>query len=96
LPTLYQYLASLRHNSIKKKSGARVNSSLWNRCTVRQVSKEKVMGLILIIALIVLILGASPNWGYSREWGYTPSGGLTIALVIVLVLIYNGTITRGF
>ena len=54
------------------------------------------MGLILIIALIVLILGASPNWGYSREWGYTPSGGLTIALLVVLVLIYNGTITRGF
>ncbi len=63
---------------------------------MRQVPKEKVMGLILIIALIVLILGASPNWGYSREWGYTPSGGLTIALLVVLVLIYNGTITRGF
>jgi Protein of unknown function (DUF3309) len=32
------------------------------------------MGLILLIILVVLLLGAVPQWGYSRSWGYGPSG----------------------
>ena len=34
------------------------------------------LGTILIIILILLLIGAIPNWGYSRGWGYGPSGGL--------------------
>ena len=45
------------------------------------------MGLILLIVLIILLLGAVPAWPYSRSWGYYPSGGLGLLLVIVLVLV---------
>ncbi len=45
------------------------------------------MGLLLLIILIILILGAVPAWPYSRNWGYYPSGGLGLVLVIVLLLI---------
>ncbi len=45
------------------------------------------MGLILLIVLIILLLGAVPAWPYSRNWGYYPSGGLGLLLVIVLVLV---------
>jgi hypothetical protein len=45
------------------------------------------MGLILLIVLIILLLGAVPAWPYSRNWGYGPSGGLGLILVIVLVLL---------
>ena len=44
------------------------------------------MGLILLIILILLLLGAVPRWPYSRSWGYGPSGGIGLILVIVLIL----------
>jgi hypothetical protein len=45
------------------------------------------MGLILLIILILLLLGAIPSWPYSRSWGYGPSGGIGLILVIVLILL---------
>ena len=50
------------------------------------------MGLILLIVLILLLLGAVPAWPYSRNWGYRPSGGLSIVVVIVLILLLLGRI----
>lgn len=45
------------------------------------------MGLILLIILIILLLGAVPAWPYSRNWGYGPSGGLGLILLIVIILL---------
>jgi hypothetical protein len=45
------------------------------------------MGLILLIILILLLLGAIPTWPHSRSWGYGPSGGIGLLLVIVLILL---------
>lgn len=50
------------------------------------------MGLILVIILVLLLLGALPHWGYSRSWGYFPSGGLGLILVIIVVLLLLGRI----
>jgi hypothetical protein len=46
------------------------------------------MGLILLVILLVLLIGAVPAWPYSRGWGYYPSGGLGLVLVIVIVLFF--------
>ncbi len=48
------------------------------------------LGTILIILLILILIGAIPNWGYSRSWGYGPSGGVGLILVIVLILVLMG------
>jgi hypothetical protein len=48
------------------------------------------MGTILVILLILLLIGAVPNWGYSSGWGYGPSGILGIILIIVVVLLLTG------
>ena len=48
------------------------------------------MGLILLIILVILLLGAVPRWPHSRNWGYGPSGGLGLLLVIVLILVLLG------
>ena len=42
------------------------------------------MGLVLLIIVVLLLLGALPRWGYSRNWGYGPTGGLGLVLVIVV------------
>jgi len=50
------------------------------------------MGLILLIVLVVLLIGAVPRWPHSRSWGYFPSGFLGLVLVIVLILFLLGRI----
>ena len=45
------------------------------------------MGLILLIILIILLLGAIPAWPHSRNWGYGPSGGLGLIVLIVIILL---------
>jgi len=48
------------------------------------------MGLVLLIILILLLIGAFPAWPYSRGWGYWPSGGIGTILLIVLILLLLG------
>ena len=48
------------------------------------------MGVILLVVLVLLLLGAVPAWPHSRNWGYLPSGGLGVVLVVVLVLLLMG------
>jgi hypothetical protein len=50
------------------------------------------LGLIILIVVALMLLGAIPSWPYSREWGYGPSGGIGLILVIVLVLVVLGKI----
>ena len=50
------------------------------------------LGLILLIVIILMLLGAVPRWPHSRGWGYGPSGGLGLVLIIVLVLVLLGHI----
>jgi hypothetical protein len=47
---------------------------------------------ILLIILLLMALGALPTWPYSRGWGYYPSGGLSLVLVILIVLLLMGRI----
>ena len=50
------------------------------------------VGTILLIILILILVGALPNWGYSRGWGYGPSGILGVVVVVLLVLLLMGRI----
>lgn len=50
------------------------------------------LGTLLVIILILILIGAIPNWGYSRGWGYGPSGIVGVILVVVLVLALIGRI----
>ncbi len=54
------------------------------------------MGLILLILLIVLLLGAAPAWPYSRRWGYGPSGIVGLLLVVLIVLLLLQVVRFGF
>jgi hypothetical protein len=49
-----------------------------------------MLGTILLIVLILLLIGAFPNFGYTTNYG--PSGILGIVLIIVLVLFLLGKI----
>ena len=54
------------------------------------------MGLILMILVILLLVGALPRWPHSRSWGYYPSGALGLVLLILLILLLLGYLSRGF
>jgi hypothetical protein len=41
----------------------------------------------LLVALILLLLGALPTWPYSSGWGYYPSGGLGLVLIVVILAL---------
>lgn len=45
------------------------------------------LGMVLLIVLILVLVGALPTWPYSKGWGYYPSGGLGIVVLILVVLV---------
>ena len=47
---------------------------------------------VLIIVLLVMLIGALPQWAHSASWGYLPSGGLGIVLIVLLVLMMTGRV----
>jgi len=51
-----------------------------------------MLGLILLIVLLILLIGALPTWEYSSRWGYYPSGGIGLILLIILLLLLFGRI----
>jgi hypothetical protein len=51
-----------------------------------------MLGIVLIVILILVLIGALPTWPHSRNWGYYPAGGLGLVLVIVLILLLLGRI----
>jgi hypothetical protein len=49
--------------------------------------KEKAMGLILLLILLILLVGSLPSWAYSRQWGYIPSGILGVLILVLIILV---------
>ena len=45
---------------------------------------------ILLVILVLMLLGAIPAWPHSRSWGYAPSGGLTLVVVVLVILMLSG------
>ena len=50
------------------------------------------LGMILLIIVLLMLLGAIPAWPHSRNWGYGPSGGLGLVLMILVILLLLGQI----
>jgi hypothetical protein len=48
------------------------------------------LGLLLLILLVVLVVGALPSWPHSRTWGYGPSGVVGLLLLILLIYLVVG------
>jgi len=50
------------------------------------------LGIVLLVVLICLLIGAFPRWEYNAAWGYYPFSGLSLVLIIVLILWLLGII----
>jgi hypothetical protein len=50
------------------------------------------VGTIVVIVLVLLLVGALPTWPHSRSWGYAPSGIFGLLVVILLIMLLNGTL----
>jgi hypothetical protein len=53
------------------------------------------MGLVLLIIIILLLVGAFPRWPYARNWGYGPSGILGLLLLVLVVLLVFDAVRWG-
>jgi Protein of unknown function (DUF3309) len=47
---------------------------------------------ILLVVLVLALIGALPAWPHSRDWGYFPSGGLSLVVIVLLVLVLSGRV----
>ena len=45
------------------------------------------MGLVLLLVVIILLVGAAPQWPHARSWGYTPSGILGVTMILLIILL---------
>jgi len=54
------------------------------------------MGLVLLVLLVALAVGAWPRWNHSRDWGYGPTCGLGVVLLILVILMLMGRIRSPF
>ena len=48
------------------------------------------MGIILLVILILILVGAFPSWPHSRKWGYGPSGVTGLIVLILIILLLTG------
>ena len=51
-----------------------------------------MLGTVLLIVLILLLVGALPTWPHSKNWGYGPSGGLSLVVIVLIILLLMGRI----
>ena len=50
------------------------------------------IGMIILIIVVLMLVGAIPTWPHSRSWGYGPSGTVGLVLVVLLILLLLGKI----
>jgi len=62
-------------------------SSIYTRS-----ANMSLLGIILLVVLVLLLIGALPRWPHSKDWGYAPGGVLTVLLVVLIVLLLMGRI----
>jgi len=51
-----------------------------------------MLGTVLLIIVVFFLVGALPTWPHSANWGYYPSGGFSIVLIVLVVLLLTGRI----
>lgn len=51
-----------------------------------------MLGLITVIVLVLLLVGALPLYPHSRNWGYAPGGVLGLIVLVLIILLIMGRI----
>ena len=52
--------------------------------------EQTMLGTVLIVILVLALFGALPRWSFSRNWGYAPTGGISLVLLVVAILVLLG------
>ena len=48
------------------------------------------LGTILLIILILILVGALPVWPHAQNLGWGPSGGISVLVIILIILLVTG------
>jgi hypothetical protein len=77
---------------VKNSDVVAIRHKLSRMSALRKLREESMLGMVLIVVLILLLIGALPTWPHSRNWGYYPSSGIGLIFVILIILLLLGRI----
>ena len=77
---------------MKNSDVVAIRHKLSRMSALRKLREESMLGMVLIVVLILLLIGALPTWPHSRNWGYYPSSGIGLIFVILIILLLLGRI----
>ena len=49
-----------------------------------------MLRIVLVVVLMLMLLGSLPVWSFNAGWGYYPVGGLSLAIIVVVVILFSG------
>lgn len=49
----------------------------------------------LIAVLMIALFGALPTWKYSRAWGYGPASAIGAIVLLLVLFLLAGALSRG-
>jgi Protein of unknown function (DUF3309) len=77
---------------VKNSDVVAVRHILSRMSDLRKHREKSMLGIVLIVVLILVLIGALPTWPHSRSWGYYPSSGIGLLFVIIIILLLMGRI----
>jgi len=51
-----------------------------------------MLGIIVIVIVALMLVGALPSWPHSKQWGFYPSSGIGVVLLLLITLWLMGRI----
>jgi hypothetical protein len=42
---------------------------------------------VLLVLFVLMLLGVLPIWPHSASWGYYPSGGMSLIVIILIIVM---------
>lgn len=49
-----------------------------------------MIGILVMFALLITLVGCLPNWWHARRWGYVPSAMAGVLLVVAVTMVFTG------
>jgi low affinity Fe/Cu permease len=49
-----------------------------------------ILMFMLTLAVIIAAVGSLPIWRHSKNWGFYPTGGISVVILFIIILLFAG------